>query len=74
GLQGRLMNAMMGAMGSTTGPTGTHRRQFEIAGEEFEAAMVELKQLLETDIPAMLKRLDELGAPWTPGRAIPKWK
>ena len=74
GLQGRLMNAMMGAMGSTTGPTGTHRRQFEIAGEEFEAAMVELKQLLETDVPAMLKRLDELGAPWTPGRAIPKWK
>jgi hypothetical protein len=74
GLQGRLMNAMMGAMGSTTGPTGTHRRQFEIAGEEFESAMLELKQLLDTDIPAMLKRLDEMGAPWTPGRGIPKWK
>jgi hypothetical protein len=74
GLQSRLANAMMGAMGSTTGPTGTHRRQFEIAGEEFDAVMVELNQLLDTDVPALLKRLDEMGAPWTPGRAIPKWK
>jgi len=74
GLQGRLANAMMGAMGSTTGPTGTHRRQFEIAGEEFDAVMVELNQLLNSDIPAVLKRLDEMGAPWTPGRAIPNWK
>jgi photosystem II stability/assembly factor-like uncharacterized protein len=74
GLSGRLANAMMGAMGSTNGPTGTHRRQYEIAGEEFDATMVELNQLLGTDIPALLKRLDDLGAPWTPGRTIPKWK
>jgi photosystem II stability/assembly factor-like uncharacterized protein len=74
GLMNRLSNAMMGAMGTTTGPTGTHRRQYEIASEEFEAALVTLNQLLDTDIPAMLKRLDEVGAPWTPGRAIPKWK
>jgi photosystem II stability/assembly factor-like uncharacterized protein len=74
GLSGRLSTAMMGAMGSTSGPTGTHRRQYEIAGEEFDAALVELNQLLDTDIPALLKRLDEIGAPWTPGRAIPKWR
>jgi hypothetical protein len=74
GLQSRLANSMMGAMGSTTGPTGTHRRQYEIAGEEFDAALVELNQLLGTDIPALLKKLDDVGAPWTPGRAIPKWK
>ncbi|MBU6236227.1 MAG: glycosyl hydrolase [Planctomycetes bacterium] len=74
GLQSRLANSMMGAMGSTSGPTGTHRRQYEIAGEEFDAAMVELNQLLGTDIPALLKKLDDVGAPWTPGRAIPKWK
>ena len=74
GLQSRLMNAMMGGMGSTTGPTGTHRRQFEIAGEEFDSALGELNKLLQTDVPALLKRLDDLGAPWTPGRPIPKWK
>lgn len=74
GLQSRLSNAMMGALGSTTGPTGTHRRQYEIAGQEFEAALVELNKLLDGDIPAMLKRFDALGAPWTPGRPIPSWR
>ena len=74
GLQSRLSNAMMGGMGSTTGPTGTHRKQYEIAGQEFEAALVELNKLLGTDIPAMLNRFDALGAPWTPGRAIPAWR
>jgi hypothetical protein len=74
GLQSRLSNAMMGAMGSTTGPTGTHRKQYEIAGQEFDAALVELNKLLGTDIPAMLGRFDALGAPWTPGRAIPNWR
>jgi hypothetical protein len=74
GLQSRLMNAMMGGMGSTTGPTGTHRRQFEIAGEEFDSALGELNNLLQTDVPTLLKRLDDVGAPWTPGRPIPKWK
>ncbi len=74
GLQNRLFNAMMGAMGSTTGPTGTHRRQYEIAGEEFDVALVELNKLLDTDIPAMLKRFDAQGAPWTPGRPIPSWR
>jgi hypothetical protein len=65
---------MMGAMGSTTGPTLTHRKQYEIAGQEFEAAVGELNKLLGTDIPAMLSRFDALGAPWTPGRAIPNWR
>jgi photosystem II stability/assembly factor-like uncharacterized protein len=74
GLQGRLSNAMMGALGSTTGPTGTHRRQVEVAGQEFEAALVELNKLLGTEIPAMLVRFDALGAPWTPGRPIPSWR
>ena len=74
GLQSRLSNAMMGAIGSTTGPTGTHRKQYEVAGQEFDGALVELNKLLGTDIPAMLNRLDSLGAPWTPGRAIPNWR
>ena len=74
GLQGRLMNAMFGAMGSSTGPTGTHRRQFEIAGQEYQAVIGDLKKVLEEDAPALLKKLDEMGAPWTPGRKLPDWK
>ena len=71
GISSRLSNAMMGALGSTTGPTGTHRKQYEIASEEFDAALVELNKLLDTEIPALLKKIDDLGAPWTPGRKIP---
>ncbi len=74
GLQSRLRSAMFGAMGSTAGPTGTHRRQYEIALEEFETLSDDLKTLIEEDVPAMLERLDELGAPWTPGRKLPDWK
>jgi photosystem II stability/assembly factor-like uncharacterized protein len=74
GISGRLSNAMFGAMGSTTGPTGTHRKQFEIAGAEYEQAAVELRTLIETDLPALLGKLDAAGAPWTPGRKLPEWK
>lgn len=74
GLTSRLSNAMFGAMGSSTGPTGTHRRQYEIASEEFEAVMGELTKILDVDLPALHKKLDDLGAPWTPGRRIPAAK
>lgn len=74
GLSGRLSNAMFGAMGSTSGPTGTHRKQFEIAGAEYEKAAADLRVLIETDLPALLTRLDAAGAPWTPGRKLPEWK
>ncbi len=74
GIQGRLYNAMSGAMGSTEGPTGTHRRQYEIAAEEYQALSGELKKLLERDVPALLRKVDKLGAPWTPGRKLPDWK
>ncbi|MFN3193022.1 MAG: VPS10 domain-containing protein [Aureliella sp.] len=71
GLQSRLRTAMFGAMGSTSGPTGTHRRQFEIVQEDFAEIHAELKELVEVEIPALLEQLDEIGAPWTPGRKLP---
>ena len=74
GLAGRLRNAMYGAMGSTEGPTGTHRRQYEIAGEQYEAVVGDLRKLVEVDLKALHKKLDNANAPWTPGRKIPKWK
>jgi hypothetical protein len=74
GISGRLSNAMFGAMGSTTGPTGTHRKQFEVAGAEYEQTAAELRTLIETELPALLEKLDAAGAPWTPGRKLPEWK
>lgn len=74
GLSSRLRNVMMGAMGSTEGPTGTHKRQFEIAGEQFKSVVGDLRKLVEVDLPALHKKLDDAGAPWTEGRKIPQWK
>lgn len=73
GLQSRIRTTMGGAMSSLTGPTGTHRRQFEIAGEEYSEVIGDLRSLIENDVQALFKKLDEAGAPWTPGREIPEW-
>ncbi|MEO1529482.1 MAG: glycosyl hydrolase [Planctomycetota bacterium] len=74
GLNSRLRNMMMGAMGSTEGPTGTHRRQYEIAGKEFDSVIGDLKKLVEVDLESLHKKLDKSNAPWTPGRKIPDWR
>lgn len=74
GINSRLMTMMFGAMGSTEGPTGTHRRQYEIAAELYEDVVGDLKNLVENEIPKLHQKLDESGAPWTPGRKIPDLK
>ena len=49
-----------------------HKRQFEIAQEEFAELNATLTQLLETDLPALEAELDAAGVPWTPGRGVPE--
>ena len=48
--------------------TTTHEQQFQIASELFVAERAKLKALVETDVPAIEKELERLGAPYTPGR------
>lgn len=71
GFTSRLRTMMFGAMGSTEGPTGTHKRQYEIVREQFEAVVGDLENLVENDIAELNAELDAAGAPWTPGRKIP---
>ncbi|MCP4895488.1 MAG: glycosyl hydrolase [bacterium] len=70
----RLMVVGMGAMGSTYGPTPTHRRSYEIATEEFVEVQQSLNQIVETDLPALETKLEAAGVPWTPGRPVPSSK
>ena len=70
-IRGRVMSALFGTFGQMYGPTKTHRRQLEIAAEEFEPVRAELIELLDKDYADLLKALDDAGAPWTPGRALP---
>ena len=40
----------------------------QIASELFAVERAKLKALIETDVPAIEKELERLGAPYTPGR------
>jgi hypothetical protein len=54
-------------------PTGTQKESAAIAEKEFTVELAKLKKLVETDLPALEKKLDGFDAPWTPGR-LPEWK
>jgi hypothetical protein len=70
----RRVSSSMNAMRSTYGPTKTHRQDFEIAKEEFEAQINQIKKLIEVDFVKLQKKLEKAGLPWTSGRPIPKFK
>jgi len=55
---------------------GSHRdtaRGLSRRGAAFEPVLGNLQRLLEDDLPALEAKLDDAGAPWTPGR-IPRWR
>jgi photosystem II stability/assembly factor-like uncharacterized protein len=57
---------------STSEPTATSRRSYELASAELGRLLASLRPLVERDLPALERRLDAVGAPWTPGR-VPAW-
>ncbi len=74
GILDRLRTVVFGHWTVTTGATQTHRRSYEIAAEQFEAVLSDLRQAVERDLVALGNKLEAAGAPWTPGRKIPNWK
>lgn len=58
---------------STARPTQTQQNQYAAAAQDFEAVLVQLRQLIEVDLAQLEKQLEAAGAPWTPGR-IPEWR
>lgn len=73
----RVSNALSGMMGTTYGPTRTHRREYDLAREEYERVIGELKSLVERDFAELQRQAEAAGVPWTPGRPIPtlrKWE
>lgn len=69
----RLFNVVYSGNGTTSEPTTTMKNQVKWAGEEYETANAQLKTIVEQDIPAIEKKLEDAGAPYTPGR-LPSWK
>lgn len=59
---------------STSGITTSHRRNYEIAAAEFEKLLETVRPLIEVDLKKLHEKLEAAGAPYTPGRGLPKWK
>ena len=73
GIARRVNQVVRGHWNGMHGPTGTHREQYRVAREAFEAIYPDLARLMETELPALEGRLEEAGVPWTTGRALPRW-
>ncbi|MCU0286768.1 MAG: glycosyl hydrolase, partial [Acidobacteria bacterium] len=59
---------------NTTEPiTATVKRNYEIAAAEYSILEKKLRQLVDVDLKKLEQDMDAAGAPWTPGRDIPKW-
>jgi hypothetical protein len=68
----RVSGIVYGHWSSTSAPTQTYLDAYEIAAEEFEPFLKDLGELVKVKLKGMEDKLEEIGAPWTPGR-IPNW-
>jgi photosystem II stability/assembly factor-like uncharacterized protein len=69
----RVQSVVHGHWSTTSAPTGTHLRSYEIAAQEFAPVLERLRALVETDLKELEAKAESAGAPWTPGR-VPSWK
>jgi hypothetical protein len=69
-----LMRRLDMQLRSTSPVTETNKRGYEIAADGFEVLLPKLRQLIEVDLPKLEEKMEAAGAPWTPGRRLPKWK
>jgi len=53
--------------------TATHRRNYEIAAQQFAPVLERLRALILGDLVQLETAAEAAGAPWTPGR-VPSWK
>ncbi|MFO7654496.1 MAG: glycosyl hydrolase [Candidatus Krumholzibacteriia bacterium] len=68
GVGDRVGRVIYGLRNTTMAPTQTMRDNLKVARDEFRPALAALRRLVEEELPAFERELDELGAPHTPGR------
>ena len=69
-----LMRRLSAQLSSTCAITATAKRNYEIAAADFSVLLEKLRKLIETDLKKLEEDLEAAGAPWTPGRGVPKWE
>ena len=58
---------------ATSPPTKTQEDGYTFAADAFEEALAELRAMIEKELVAIEGKLEQAGAPWTPGR-VPTWR
>lgn len=71
-IRARVRSIVWGHWDSQAAPTGTHREAYSIASQEFSRALRQLWRI-DTYLSAIEQQVDQVGAPWTPGR-LPSWE
>jgi len=73
GILSRINGIIYEQWRSTSAPTQTQRSAYEIVADEFSLVLEDLKKLVKEDVVRIEKKLEKMGAPYTPGR-LPNWK
>ena len=68
----RIMGVIGGHWNTRLGPTQTHRESLAIAADQLASVQQTLQRLIENDLAAIEEALDAAGAPWSPGRKLPR--
>jgi len=71
-LSDRIGRVVDGSWTSTSAPTASHQRAYDIVSTSLTALIADLKGAIET-LRALGDQAEAAGAPWTPGR-VPVWK
>jgi len=58
---------------TTSKPTETNRESYSIASNQLEKLLIEMRALRDDRIKKLEAELEQINAPWTPGR-FPQWK
>jgi photosystem II stability/assembly factor-like uncharacterized protein len=72
-ISNRLFSAIYDGYNSTSDPTTTMKDQLQLASDEFELFLKDLKEVINNDLKALEQKLENAGAPYTPGR-LPDYK
>ncbi|MCP4204810.1 MAG: glycosyl hydrolase [bacterium] len=72
-ITGRVERAASRSWTSSSAPTATQLRAYEIAAEAFAPVLTDLRGLVEDELEVLESEMEAAGAPWTPGR-IPSWQ
>jgi photosystem II stability/assembly factor-like uncharacterized protein len=71
-IEGRVDQVVTGFWSTTSAPTATHKRNYEIAAAEFAPVLDALRTIIDVDLKRLDSAAESAGAPWTPGR-VPVW-